>query len=79
MNATDPMQRPERPNDVLQDDTRSREQKQEYLENWRLDLLERVRATEENMAASTRKTDELSDQLRRVNTALAELRGSKST
>ena len=76
MNATHPIRRPERPSDVLEDDTRSREEKEKYLESWRLDLVERVRATEENMGTYNRETDELSDQLRQVNTALARLRDS---
>lgn len=76
MNATHPNRRPECPSDVLEDDTRSREEKEKYLESWRLDLVERVRATEENMGTYNRQTDELSDQLRQVTTALARLRGS---
>lgn len=76
MNARTPIQQPECPNDVLEDDTRSLEEKQKYLQNWRLDLLERVRATEENMMANSQQTDELSDQLQQVDKALAKLRGS---
>ena len=76
MNSAETIKRPERPSDVLADDSRSLEERKKYLEDWRLDLLERVRATEENMEANCRKTDDFSDQLRRVNTALAELRGS---
>lgn len=76
MNATHPMQRPECPSDVLDDDARSREEKEKLLERWRLDLVERLRATEENMGAYNRQTDELSDQLRQVTSALAKLRGS---
>lgn len=76
MNSTKSIQRPTRPSDVLDDDSRSLEEKEKYLEDWRLDLLERVRATEENMEANSRKTDDLSEQLRQVNAALTDLRGS---
>ena len=76
MNSTKPIQRPAHPGDVLDDDTRTPDEKKKYLERWRLDLLERVRATEENMVANGLETDDLSDQLRRVNKALAELRDS---
>lgn len=79
MNARNPIQRPENPGEVLEDDARSPEEKEEYLESWRLDLLERVRATEENMVSNSGQTDELSDQLRQVISALAELRGTRST
>lgn len=76
MTSTNPIQKPVRPSEVLKNDNLSREQKEEYLENWRLDLLERVRATEENMLDTDEATDNLSDQLREVDKALAELRGS---
>jgi hypothetical protein len=78
MNASNSIHRPESPSDVLEDDARSLEEKVQYLESWRLDLVERVRATEENMVSNSGKTDELSDRLRQVNNALAELRGTGS-
>jgi hypothetical protein len=74
--AARPIPRKSRPGDVLNDRSMSNTEKREYLEKWRLDLLERVRATEENMAASGTVTDELSEQLRDVNNALTELRES---
>lgn len=76
MTSTNPIQKPVSPSEVLKNDNLSREQKEEYLENWRLDLLERVRATEENMLDTDEETDNLSDELREVDKALAELRGS---
>lgn len=79
MNARNTTQRPENPSDVLEDDARSLEEKEQYLESWRLDLLGRVRATEENMGLDGEQSDDLSDKLRQVNSALAELRGTGST
>jgi RNA polymerase-binding transcription factor DksA len=78
MSTSNSKRRPGSPSDVLEDDSRSLEEKEQYLEGWRLDLLERVRATEENMLSNSGKTDELSDQLRQVTSALAELRGTGS-
>ena len=76
MNSTNPMQNSVSPRDVLKDDSRSRKEKEQFLANWRLDLLERVRATEENMVDSDERTDDLSDQLRQVEKALADLRAT---
>ena len=63
--------------DLLDDTSVSNEEKIRNLEDMRLDLLERQRATEENMGAkAAQESGEIGDQLQRVTEALAILRGS---
>jgi len=58
------------PNDILEDPALPAHKKRQLLEDWRLDLLERQTATEENMAGSESASAEISEQLRLVNKAL---------
>ena len=75
--ATGPATRPAHPGDILADDSLSDEQKRDYLEDWRLDLVERQTATGENMPAGTAADDNTVDeQLREVSKALATLEAS---
>jgi len=61
---------------IVDDASLTDEQKVRLLEDWRLDLLERQRASEENMDASDRRTaGVISEQLRLVTSALTELTG----
>jgi len=76
MKPNEPMQNPERvfrdPQRVLEHQELSEEQKIRLLMNWRLDLLELERATEENMAG-TDDAGNVAERLSRVNAALDEL------
>ena len=73
------MEDPERefhdPRHVLENHELSEAQKLQLLLNWRLDLLELERATEENMAASIDSGD-VAEQLKKVTDALEELRAT---
>ncbi|HSM31048.1 MAG TPA: hypothetical protein VK854_10135 [Woeseiaceae bacterium] len=63
--------------DLLDDTSVSNEEKIRNLEDMRLDLVERQRATEESMGAKVaQESGEIGDQLQRVTEALATLRGS---
>ena len=63
--------------DLLDDTSVSNEEKIRKLEDLRLDLLERQRATEENMGTKAGKeSGEIGDQLQRVTEALTILRGN---
>ena len=63
--------------DLLDDTSVSNEEKIRKLKDMRLDLLERQRATEENMAAKAGKeAGEIGDQLQQVTKALTLLRGN---
>jgi len=67
---------PEKTSDIdalMRDDTVSTETKIQTLDSWRVDLLERQVATEENMAAEGDSIDS-AELLRRVTIALNELR-----
>jgi len=63
--------------DLLDDASVSNEEKIRNLEDLRLDLLERQRATEENMGTKAgREAGEIGDQLQQVTEALTTLRGN---
>lgn len=70
-------------NELIRDDSVSTQEKIRQLEDWRLDLLEKQRATEENMRPSSAGDGEnVGEDLRRVTEALADLQespGSGST
>lgn len=76
MKSAETMQNPERvfrdPARVLEHQEMSEEQKIRLLMNWRLDLLELERATEENMAGDD-DTGSVAERLSKVNAALEEL------
>ena len=58
------------PKQLLDDDSLTTSQKLNGLQDWRLDLLERQKATEENMPSSDDQSGEVAEELRRVNDAL---------
>jgi hypothetical protein len=65
----------ERPAQVVDSDLPT-EKKIALLEDWRLDLIERQRATEENMPGSATASGEIGDALQQVNEALTKLRAA---
>lgn len=65
----------ERPQQVLESDLAA-DEKIAILEDWQLDLVERQRATEENMPAAATEAGAIADALRDVNAALIALRES---
>ena len=68
--------RPSNPMAILENKTMSDQQKLDYLDDWRLDLVERQAATSENMPADAGNAEnDVGEQLRRVTQALAALRG----
>lgn len=73
------MQNPDRefqdPRRLLEDQELTDKQKVQLLMNWRLDLLELERATEENMA-SAKDTGKVAEKMKKVNDALGALGAS---
>lgn len=75
-NGDDAPPRPGDPRSIVQDASLTDEQKIRMLEDWRLDLLERQRASEENMDSLDRRSaGDIGEQLRLVTSALTELTG----
>jgi hypothetical protein len=65
------------PQAVLNDASMTDAQKKQCLEDWRVDLLECLRATEENMRIpDDRPAPDIAEELRRVTDALASLEGA---
>jgi len=62
------------PRRVLTDDGLSTTDKIRLLEDWRLDLLEKLRASEENMPSAIERPGDVAERLRQVTEALAILR-----
>jgi len=70
--------RPDDPRSIFHDGSLTDEQKIRLLEDWRLDLLERQRASEENMDSPDRRSaGVIGEQLRLVTSALTELTGGE--
>ena len=71
----DNQDRPSHPQKILDDGSLSDVQKRDYLEDWRLDLMEQQTATAENMGADTpAHGDDVAERLRQVTDALETLK-----
>jgi hypothetical protein len=62
------------PRRVVENQELTAEQKLTILKSWQLDLLELLRATEENMPSADRQPGEVAEELRQVNDALVAVR-----